>query len=284
MTAPQGRWTVSPPPTDRRCAGSPLSRAWRGALLFAAGLWLTALGAPAFAGEPAVWSLDLLGDRAGITLFGGRDTWWTGRAQIGFRRQDWGGAFAAVEIYRRFDATDATVLAAGWRHRGPWSFYAEAGVTPNADFYYRHSAEVEAYRRVGKSAWVPHLAYRYWRFPAATVHLLSPRVTRYGARSELHARVSLVRNATEGTDSASLFARGHWDLRPRLRLGAGFAAGERIFDVTSLPREPAPGWVAFLEARVGVGPRDSVGVTLRAAEEGSDFDQTGIAMTYRRTF
>ena len=243
-----------------------------------------ALRPPAWAADPDGWAVDLSGDRAGITLFDSADTWWSGRAQVGFRRDGKGGAFAAVEAYRRFDSTDTTLIAAGWRHVRRWSFYAEAGVTPRADFYYRRSAEVEAYRQVGDSKWVPHLAYRYWRFPGQSVHLLSPRVTRYGGRSELHARLSLVRNTTTGTDSASMFARGHWDARPRLRLGAGFAVGERIFDVTSLPRDPAPGWVAFAEARVGVGPRDSIGVTLRAAEEGSDFDQTAIGVTYRRTF
>lgn len=242
-----------------------------------------AIGLPARAAEPDGWALDLNGDRAGITLFDSADTWWSGRAQLGFRREGKGGAFAAVEAYRRFDATDTTLLAAAWRHVRKWSFYAEAGVTPGADFYYRHSTEVEAYRQV-RGPWVAHAAYRYWRFPGQTVHLVSPRVTRYGARTGIHARLSLVRNATSGTSSASVFARGHWDLRPRLRLGAGFAVGERIFDVTSLPRDPASGWVAFAEARVGVGPRDSIGLTLRAAEEGSDFDQTAIGVSYRRTF
>jgi YaiO family outer membrane protein len=251
-------------------------------LWVAAGLSV-ALAGPAAAAEPDGWALDLTGDRAGITLFGGHDTWWSGRAQVGFRREGKGGAFAAVEAYRRFGATDTTFVAAGWRHVDQWSFYAEAGVTPGADFYYRHSVEVEAYRRI-RGPWVPHLGYRYWQFPGATLHLVSPRVTRYGARSEIHARLILVRNATTGRGSAAVFARGHWDVRPRLRVGAGFAAGERIFDVTSLPGDPAPGWVVFGEARVGVGPRDSVGLTLRRAAEGSEFDQTAIGLSYRRTF
>ncbi len=258
------------------------SRSYARGLVAAAGLSLATL--PSIAADGDGWALHLSGDRAGIALFGGRDTWWTGRALLGFQRAGKGGAFGAVEAYRRFDATDTTFLAGGWRHVRQWSFYAEAGVTPGADFYYRRSVEVEAYRRVGESAWVPHLGYRYWLFPGQSVHLLSPRVTRYGARSELHARLSLVRNATTGTDSASVFARGHWDVRPRLRLGGGFAAGERIFDVTSLPRDPAPGWVAFAEARFGVSPRDHVGIVLRRAAEGSDFDQTAVGVTYRRSF
>jgi YaiO family outer membrane protein len=250
----------------------------------ALGLSLATMGPPAGAAEPDGWTLHLSGDRAGIALFGGHDTWWTGRAQLGFQRQGKGGVFGAVEAYRRFDATDTTFLAAGWRHVRRWSFYAEAGVTPSADFYYRRSAEVEAYRTVGKSPWVPHLAYRYWLFPGQSVHMLSPRVTRYGGRSELHARLILVRNTTRGMSSAAGFARGHFDLRPRLRLGAGLAVGERIFDVTSLPGEPAPGWVAFVEARVGVTPRDHLGLILRRAAEGSDFDQTAVGVTYRRSF
>jgi YaiO family outer membrane protein len=255
------------------------------ALIRTAAVLVLAAAPVAQAQDPEGWTLHLMGDRAGITLFDGDDTWWTGRAQIGVRREGKGGAFGAVEGYRRFGATDTTFLAAGWRHVRKWSFYAEAGVTPAADFYYRRSFEVEAYRRIGDSVWVPHVGYRYWLWPGDQVlHLVSPRVTRYGARSELHGRLIFVHNATRGTDSAAVFVRGHRDVRPRLRLGGGVAKGERIFDVTSLPGEPAPGWVAFAEAHLGVGPRDRLGLTLRVAEEGSEFSQTAITLHYRRAF
>ena len=236
------------------------------------------------AADAGAWALDLSGDRAGVSLGTSRTSWWSGRGQLTWRREGKGGVFAAVEGYRRFGATDTTFIAAGWRQLRRWSFYAEGGVTPEADFYYRRSVEVEAYRRVGESVWVPHLGYRYWLFPGQHVHLVSPRLTRYGARSELHARLSFVRNTTHGTSSESGFVRGHFDVRPRLRLGAGVAVGERIFDVTALPRDPSPGWVVFAEARVGLGDGNSVGVLAKVAEEGSTFDQTAFGLTYRRTF
>jgi YaiO family outer membrane protein len=230
-----------------------------------------------------VWSLDLYGDRAAVALGTSHQTWWSGRAQVTRTREGTGGAFVAVEPMRRFSLTDVTFIAAAWRHAGPWSFYGEAGATPGADFHYRYSGEIEAYRRV-KGPWAAHAAYRYWAFPGQSVHLVSPRVTRYGRRSELHARLSLVSNATHGTRSESVLVRGHFDARPRLRLGGGLAWGERIFDVTSLPREPAPGWVAFAEARVGLAAGHSVGIVGRVAEEGSTFDQTAVGLTYRKTF
>ena len=247
---------------------------------------LLLLAAPlSSAEEPEGWTLHLTGDRAGISLFEGDDTWWTGRAQLGVRREGKGGAFGAVEGYRRFGLTDTTFVAAGWRHVRKWSFYAEGGVTPGADFHYRRSVEVEAWRRVGESVWVPHLGYRYYLWAGDQVlHLVSPRVTRFGARSELHARLILVHNTTRGTDSFAVFARGHRDVRPRVRLGGGFAKGERIFDVTSLPGQPAPGWVAFVEGHLGVGPRDRLGLTLRVAEEGEAFSQTAVTLAYRRSF
>lgn len=229
------------------------------------------------------WSLDLQGDRAAVTLGDAHTTWWSGRAQVTRTREGTGGAFVAVEPMRRFSRTDVTLVAAAWRHRGPWSFYGEAGATPRADFHYRHSAEIEAWRRV-TGGWAAHVAYRYWAFPGQSLHLVSPRATRYGSRSEIHARVSLVSNATQGTRSEAVFVRAHYDVRPRLRLGGGFAWGERIFDVTSLPREPAPGWVAFAETRVGVGGGHSVGIVGRIAEEGSAFEQTAVGLTYRKTF
>ena len=230
-----------------------------------------------------VWSLDLYGDRAAVALGDSHPTWWSGRAQVTRTREGVGGAFVAVEPMRRFSLTDVTFIGAAWRHRGPWSFYGEAGVTPGADFHYRHSAEIEAYRRV-TGGWAAHAAYRYWAFPGQSVHLVSPRVTRYGSRSEIHARLSLVSNATHGTRSESVFMRAFYDVRPRLRLGGGFAWGERIFDVTSLPREPAPGWVAFAEARVGLGKGHSVGIVGRVAEEGSTFDQAAVGLGYRKVF
>lgn len=233
--------------------------------------------------EPDGWALDLVADRAAVTLGTSRAAWWNGRAQLTWRREDRGGAFFAVEPLRRFSSTDVTFIAASWRHAGAWSFYAEAGATPNANFHYRHSGEVEAYRRV-KGAWVAHAGYRYWAFPGQSVHLLSPRVTRYGGRSEFHARLSMVRNTTHGTRSESALVRGHVDVHRQLKLGGGVAVGERIFDVTSLPGDPAPGWVAFAEARIAVGSGDSVGVVARMAEEGSTFAQKAIGFMYRRTF
>ena len=69
-----------------------------------------------------------------------------------------------------------------------------------------------------------------------------------------------------------------------MTLGGGVAVGERIFDVTALPRDPAPGWVAFAEARLATGNGNSIGVLARVAEEGSAFDQSAFGLTYRRTF
>jgi YaiO family outer membrane protein len=241
------------------------------------------VSASAAAADEDGWTLDVAGDRAAVALGDLRSEWWTGRAQLGFRRAGEGGAFAAVESLRRFGATDTTFIAAGWRHAGPWSAYLEAGATPRADFHYRRSAEVEVFRRV-KGPWVAHAAARLWAYPEQAVRMFSPRLTRYGGRSEVHARLYLVRNTTTGTSSRAALVRGHYDLSPRLRLGVGAAKGERIFDVTALPRDPAPGWVAFAEVRAGIGSRDSLGLLVRVAEEGSSFDQTAIGLAYRRSF
>jgi len=246
-------------------------------------LLVVVAASPTESADPDGWAVDLTGDRAGVSLGTSRSVWWSGRAQLTYRRESKGGAFLAIEPLRRFSLTDVTFIAGSWRNAGAWSFYAEAGATPRADFHYRYSGEVEAYRRV-RGPWVAHAGYRYWAYPGQSVHLVSPRVTRYGSRSELHARLNLVKNTTQGTRSESAFVRGHFDVRPRIRLGGGVAVGERIFDVTSLPREPAPGWVAFVEARLAVGSRDSVGAVARLAEEGSTFDQAAFGLTYRRTF
>ena len=238
---------------------------------------------PARAADPDGLTLDLTGDRAAVTLGATRTAWWSGRAQLTYRREQTGGAFVAVEPLRRFDRTDTTFIAAGWRHAGGWSLYGEAGATPHADFHYRRSGEVEVFRRLS-GPWVPHVSYRYFAFPGQNVSLIQPAVTRYGGRSEILARVSLADNTTTGVHSTAAFVRARYDVTPRVTVGAGVAAGERIFDVTALPRDPAPGWVAFAEARLAVGARDSVGIVARLAAEGSTFDQSAVGVTYRRRF
>ena len=236
------------------------------------------------AADPEGWTLDVGGDRAGVSLGASRTAWWSGRAQLTYRRDGKGGAFVAVEPLRRFGLTDTTVSAAGWRHAGAWSVYTEAGATPNADFHYRRSGEVEVFRRLGSGPWVPHASYRFLAFPAQNVSLISPAVTRYGARGELLARATFGRNTTNDTSSRAVFVRGRYDVGRRVTLGGGVAVGERIFDVTALPRDPAPGWVAFAEARLATGNGNSIGVLARVAEEGSAFDQSAFGLTYRRTF
>lgn len=245
---------------------------------------LLVLGAaPAHAADADGFTLDLSADRAGVSVGDARTVWWTGRAQLTYRRAGTGGAFVAVEPLRRFDRSDATLVAAGWRHLGGWSLYAEAGATPHADFHYRRSAEIELFRRLG-GPWVPHASYRYFAFPSQNVRLIQPAVTRYGRRSELTARVSFASNTTTGVRSTSVFARGRYDVTPRVTLGGGAAVGERIFDVTALSREPAAGWVAFAEARLATGGSTSVGFLARVAEEGSSFDQAAFGVSYRRSF
>ena len=235
------------------------------------------------AAQPDPWALDLSEDRAGVSLGTARTAWWSGRAQLSYRREGKGGALLAVEPLRRFDATDTTFIAAGWRQVGPWTAYAEAGGTPNADFHYRYSGQLEVFRRI-TGPWVGHAAYRHLAYSSQTVQLNSASLTREGGRTTLDSRLTLARNTTTDKNSLSVLARGHVDVRPGLRLGGGIAIGDRIFDVTSLAGDPVRGWVAFADARVGVGRGQFVGLHARVAEEGSTFHQTAVGLTYRRTF
>lgn len=237
-------------------------------------------GSPAEAGP---WALDLSGDRAGVSLGDFRTAWWTGRAQLSYRREGKGGALVAVQPLRRSGAADTTLIAAGWRHAGPWSVYAEVGGTPSADFHYRRAGELEVFRRL-TGPWVGHASYRYLAYSAQTVHVSSARITREGPRSELHARLILARNATQDTNSEAVVVRGRFDVNARLRVGGGVAIGERIFDVTGVPLDPAQGWVAFGDARVAIGDGNYVGVDARVAEEGPTFRQVAFGLSYRRSF
>ena len=229
------------------------------------------------------WSVDLGVERSDVTIDSAEGVWGTERVQFLYRDPVRGGVFVAFERHTRFDKTDAVFLMGGYRRLGDWTVFGQIGLTPRADFYFRQSVEAEVSRRTVGTI-VAHLKYRYLNFPTAKVHVLSPAATYYFARGELHGRAFFVRNEALDVDSQSFLARGQYQLNDRFRLSGGIAFGERIFDITFLPGEPAQGWVVYGETLVRVHETGAIGVVLGYAHEEPFFDRRNLGVYYRRWF
>jgi YaiO family outer membrane protein len=255
----------------------------RGYALIFVGLALLSGAARAEADEPDGWRVELGGERAEVGLGGGDLTWWSGRAALGWRRANLGGAQVSVEPQHRESASDVALVAQGYRFLGRWTIAGQAGVTPQADFYYRSALEAEVARKLGRGL-VVHTAWRRLDFPTARADLLIPSLTWYTARGDIQTRVFLGHNKTHDTSSRAVLLRGNWQAWRVVRLQAAAAIGQRLFDVTSLTRDPQPGWIVAAGARFSLSSRQWIGVDLRRSHEDPSFDQTSLALSMGRSF
>jgi YaiO family outer membrane protein len=255
----------------------------RRCVLILVGLALLLGAAKAEADEPDGWRLELGGERAGVALGGGDLTWWSGEATLGWRRTNQGGAQMSVEPQHRGSASDVALVAQGYRFLGRWTIAGQAGVTPHADFYYRSALEAEVARKL-RHGLVVHTAWRRLDFPTARADLLIPSLTWYTARGDIQTRVFLGHNKTHDTSSRAVLLRGNWQAWRLVRLQAAAAIGQRLFDVTSLTRDPHPGWIVAAGARFSLSSRQWFGVDLRRSHEDPSFEQTSLALSMGRSF
>ena len=228
-------------------------------------------------------SVDVGIERSSVTLGAEKEVWGTERFQVLYRDPATGGAFFTFERQTRFGGTDAVFLAGGYRRLGDWTVFGQVGVTPRAEFYFRQSVEAELSRRIVGTL-VAHVKYRYLNFPSAKVQIVSPAATYYFSRGELHGRAFFVHNAALGVSSQSFLARGRYRWSERIRISGGVAFGERIFDITFLPEEPARGWLVYGETLVRIHETGALGVVLGAAHEEPSFDRWNLGVYYRRWF
>jgi YaiO family outer membrane protein len=229
------------------------------------------------------WSLDAGVERSDVEVDEYEAVWGRERVQVGYRDPAEGGLFFALERHTRDGITDVVMTASGYRRLGDWTVFGRIGVTPNADFYFRQAFEVEISRRVVRTL-VAHMGYRYMNFPTGRVHIFTPAATYYFAKGDLHGRAFLVNNQTLNVSSSSFLFRGSYQVLPRLRLSGGVAFGERIFDITFLPNEPAEGWLFYFEPLFSITEKDAVGFQMGLAHEEPYFDRRTLGFFYRRTF
>lgn len=229
------------------------------------------------------WSGDLGIERSSVTIDQTDDTWGTERVQALYRDPLKGGFFFGFERHTRFDDVDGVAVAGGYRRLGDWTLAGNVGVSPDASFYARQSAELEVSRRVAGTL-VPSVGYRFLNFSEARVHIVSPGATYYFARGEVHGRVSLSRNESLEVGAQSFLGRGQYQLYDWLRLSGGVSVGEAIFDITRLQDQPSDGWLVYGEALVRLHESGALGIVLGAAHEEPFFDRRNLGLYNRQWF
>jgi YaiO family outer membrane protein len=240
-------------------------------------------GAPGTARAQSGWAVDFGGERSAVTDHGVDSIWSTVRFQLGYVNEQKGGLFGGVERQERYDLVDVSVYALGYRRLGDWTIAGGVGGTPDADFLYRVSANVELSRRLVGSL-VVSAGYRYMDFPGAVVHQIQPAVTWYHRRSEVGGRLFVTRNTTLDRTSVAGLVTALVEVHPRVRLFGAVAVGDRIFDVTSFATGAANSWVARGTVRIRVTAGNYLEFGAGVAHEDPSFDQTTLIASYRRSF
>jgi YaiO family outer membrane protein len=243
-------------------------------------VWLAGALSP-LAAQSHDWSVNYGREQAATSTNGIDATWTTDHFETMWSRTGQGAWVFAVEHQERSGLSDVALLSQGYRRAGDWTFSADVGVTPRAHFLYRAKGGGEiSYRAIG--TFVASGGYHYLQFQSADVHQFEPALTWYHSRGEVQGRLYITRNATHARASTATLVRAGYDVKPRLRLGGGAAAGGRIFDIASLPSRPARGWVGFAETRVGLTHHDFITALVSAAREDSGFRYLSLTLGYRR--
>jgi YaiO family outer membrane protein len=233
---------------------------------------------------PLPWAIQISTERAAAGQNGFASPWIVDRFGVTWVRPETGGLFTGVERHTRHSLSDVTAYFRGYHRAGDWTFLGGAGVTPAADFQYRSSVEAEVSRRLAGSL-VGSAGYRFLAFRRDPVHLFQPGLTWYHSRGELQGRLLLSRSrATSGT-SATVLVHNLYDIKARLRAGAGVAYGDRVFDALSLPSgSAARARLAFGHLRIGLTQRDAIEVGASFAHEEPSFGYRSLSVGYRRAF
>lgn len=227
--------------------------------------------------------LDLSAERSRVTNAGNRSNWDALRLGLGVVDLARGGCYAGLERQKRSQLVEATASASCYRRLGDWTVAGGVGVTPDADFLYRLSAEGHLSRRMVGTV-VGSLGYRYLDYPTSVVHQVQPAITWYHPRGEVEGRVYLTANRARDRTTATGLIRALQDLTPRLRLAGGFSYGDRIFDIASLAQGDQRAWQVYGSTRLGITPQDFATVGFAVAHERPAFDIRTWQLGYRREF
>jgi len=251
-------------------------------------VWVVLAGAltavsPSMAEAQAKWSVDLGGERSPVTIDGVDAVWTAQRLLVGRVDPDKGGGFASVERQARFGRVDVVLAGNGYRRLGAWTVAGGAAATPDAEFWFRWSADGELSRTLVGTL-VGSVAVRHIQFVTTSVDQVQPAVTWYHRRGELGARLFVTRNQVRAGTSLTGLAQGSVELMRRIRLAGGVARGDRIFDIASLSTGPAQAWMARGSLRIGIGGGAAVEVGVGFAHENPAFDQRTFTVGLRRVF
>lgn len=238
-------------------------------------------------GRPAAaqsgWTIDVGGERMGVTLGGVDSVWTSERVQIGYVNPEEGGWFGGVERHDRFGRSDLVFSTSAYRRLGDWTVAGGAARTIDADFWFRWSVNGEISRRL-VGGLVASGGYRIMEFPSVTVEQIQPALTWYHRRGEVQARLFVTKNSARQRRSNTGLLQTSLQVSTRVRVTAAVARGDRIFDVGSLTAGAAKAWMIRGGLRIGISKRAAIEVGGGYAREEPGFRQRIIAVSVRRTF
>jgi YaiO family outer membrane protein len=252
-------------------------------LAIALSAFLGTAASPARAQQVPQWSADLTAQRAPVTNGGHDDTWATDGIQARWVEPGKAGWLVTIQRERRYDLVDNTIYTEGYVRADKWTLLAGAGGTPDAAYMYRMTAGGEISRIIVKST-VGSVGYRYFQFPGAHVQQLQPAFTWYHAAGEIQGRLFVTRNMTLDRTTATGLVRALHDINTRLRIGGGFAYGDRIFDVAALAAPSGRAHQAYGNVRIRLTGHDFVQVGVSLAHEEPAFTYRSLLLGYRRSF
>lgn len=242
---------------------------------------LTLFAGPAMA--QGSYFAEVSGNYSPVDFGAVQQTWQSARLAGGWLDDGRAGWTVAMDRQQRDQLVDWTGAASGFRRNGDWTFSGGVGIGANPTFSYKRSFDGELARRVVGSL-VAHGGYRYLDFTSTSVHLIQPAVTLYLPHGDIGARYFFVRNSSRATTTGTLQVQGSLSVNPRLRLGAGSAFGERIFDIASLQAPAADAWVGYGYAHITASPQWSFDLSIGRAHENPSFSQGMLTIGVRRTF
>lgn len=230
------------------------------------------------------WYGELRTEPSSVHIHGHGVTWWTSRAQLGFRDDPRGAAFGAVEVQRRGELTDSSLQAGGHRRLGDWTVGGQASVGLDAVFVPELAVEAQLSRRM-VGGFVAQLGYRHLRFVPTDVDLVSPAAFYYFASGWVEARFDAGRNHAFDHDIRVGLLRARWDRSGKWAAGVGLAVGQYLYDALGvIGGDGGDGWTAFVHGELRLSPRDALRLDLSAGEEGPAFRQRSVGLSYRRGF
>lgn len=215
-------------------------------------------------------------------VINGRDAQWRSAGVTVERATALGDAvFATLERQDRDGTSDDSLQVGAYRRFGDWNAFAQAQITPDADFLPERTFEVQADRAVAPNLRAG-LGYRRLDFSHSDIGIWSPHIAYYRGDDEYALAYKIGRNDSLDHDIRIVQLRALKAVG-RHRLSVYLARGDYLFDALGLPGGGGSGWSANLAYAHALNERATLRVELGRGSEADSFrqDSLTVSLQYR---